>query len=84
MVLTMFQNFNLFEISAVNSSDEVRSRREATCMKKYGVAHPLQNEDVKRRAYNTWMEHYGVPYPTMSDQIKKKDVGHLKFRRQYE
>lgn len=53
-------------------------------MKKYGVAHPLQNEDVKRRAYNTWMEHYGVPYPTMSDQIKKKDVGHLKFRRQYE
>ena len=60
------------KISAVNASDEVRSRREATCMKKYGVAHPLQNEDIKRHAYNTWMEHYGVPYPTMSDEIKKK------------
>lgn len=60
------------KISVVNSSDEVRSRREATCMKKYGVAHPLQNEEIKRRTHQTWTKHYGVPYPTMSDEIKKK------------
>lgn len=60
------------KIGVANSSEEVRNKREATCIERYGVSHPLQNEEIKRRTHQTWMKHYGVPYPTMSDEIKKK------------
>lgn len=60
------------KIGIANSSAEVRRQREATCIERYGVAHPLQNEEIKHRVHQTWMERYGVPYPTMSDEIKKK------------
>lgn len=60
------------KISKANSSEEVRNRREQTCLEKFGVKHPFQNPDVYNKFQQTCIERFGAPHPTMNQDVKNK------------
>jgi hypothetical protein len=43
-----------------------------TCLKKYGVKYPIQNEEIKERAKQTLLANYGVEHPMQSEEIRGK------------
>ena len=47
-------------------------KQQQTCLEKYGVKHPLQNEYIKEKSKQTCLEKYGVEYSLQSDIVKKK------------
>ena len=47
-------------------------KREATCLKKYGVKNVHQDAHVKEKTAKTSLRIYGVDNPAKSDSIKKK------------
>lgn len=62
-------------------SSEVRKIQiENTCLKRYGVKNPKQNQEVNRKAEKTCLERYGVKNPSQSDKIKEKIIETNKSR----
>ena len=51
-----------------------RLLNEETCLKKYGVKHPMQNKEVYQKSQKTLETHYGVRYMQQSDEIKQKTL----------
>lgn len=47
-------------------------KQRQTCLEKYGVKHPLQNEHIKEKSKQTCLEKYGVEYSFQSDIVKGK------------
>ena len=47
-------------------------KQQQTCLEKYGVKHPLQNEHIKEKSKQTCLEKYGVEYSLQSDIVKEK------------
>ena len=48
--------------------------KSTTCLNKYGVSNPFQNEKIKQQIVNKNVENYGVKYPQQRDEIRKKTV----------
>lgn len=46
--------------------------KKETCLKKYGVENPSQNELIKEKKKQTCLKHFGVTSPLKSKQILKK------------
>lgn len=49
-----------------------KERSEATCLKKYGVAHPRKLKFVKEKYKQTCLEKYGVDSPNKSKEVREK------------
>lgn len=47
-------------------------RFEETCLEKYNVRHPMQNQEIKDKAIQTNLTKYGVKYVGQNLDIKKK------------
>jgi hypothetical protein len=58
--------------SCYNKSPENKKRREATVLKRYGVANAFQNEELKAKSKRTMNERFGVDNPSQSEEIKLK------------
>jgi len=56
------------------SSEIYQNKFKNSMMKKWGVAHPIQNVEINKRIKNTMIERYGVPYSAMNDDLLKKSV----------
>ena len=48
------------------------TKREQTCLKRYGVKTARQNKDINDKAKQTCLEKYGVENPSQSQLIKDK------------
>jgi hypothetical protein len=57
------------KISIINSSAEVKSKKEETCLRNYGMAHPMQNEGVKSKFRQSMLTRHGVSNPFESQEI---------------
>ena len=58
--------------SAQLYKDEIRRRKEDTCLEIYGVANPMQSEEVKNKRDETCLERYGVSNPMQAEEIKER------------
>jgi hypothetical protein len=51
---------------------KAQKQLEATCIEKYGVANPFQNEEIKQKIKETLISKYGVDSPQKSNLIRQK------------
>ena len=56
---------------AANSS-EARKKAKQTCLKHYGVEHPMYSDEVKNKMKQTCLERYGTEYSFQSENNKRK------------
>lgn len=69
----------------MNSSERVRTKREATCMRKYGVNNPSKNLEIREKLSTimnsdsylkgreaTCLKRYGYKNPMNNDEVKKE------------
>ena len=52
--------------------DEIKKKNIKTCLKKYGVEHPLQSKEIKEKSKQTCLEKYGVEYVLQDKNIRKR------------
>ena len=50
----------------------MKEKSKSTCLSKYGVEKPLQNETIFAKSVATLTSNYGVDSPQRSDIIRKK------------
>lgn len=50
----------------------IREKHEQTCMRNYGVKHPLQSKEIRERSERTCLSNYGVKNPFQSEEIKQR------------
>lgn len=55
-----------------HDSQEIKERRKATCIAKYGVPFVLQSEEVKEKITQTNLARYGVDNPSKNEEIIEK------------
>lgn len=55
-----------------HDSQEIKERRKATCIAKYGVPFVLQSEEVKDKIAQTNLARYGVDNPSKNEEIIEK------------
>lgn len=53
---------------------KIQAKMQATCMERYGVAHPAQNAEVQAKMRATTKERYGVEYFIHSPEYKDKTI----------
>lgn len=53
---------------------KIQAKMQATCMERYGVAHPAQNAEVRAKMRATTKERYGVEYFIHSPEYKDKTI----------
>lgn len=56
----------------VNTSGEVTKRKQATCLRNYGVTNPMQSKTVRERQEDTVLKKYGTTNVFKNDNIKGK------------
>lgn len=70
---TVYENYGVFNPS---QSEEIKNKKEATCLKHYGVSNPFQAEDIKKdikeKSINTVRQKYGYDYVFQVPEIKNK------------
>ena len=49
-----------------------KEKTKKTCLEKYGVDNPLQNEEIKEKIKNTCKEKYGVDNPLKNKEVRNK------------
>lgn len=64
--------------------EEIKIKRESTCMEKFGEKTPLLNKDVKSKTEKTMLDKYGVRYSYQNDDIFNKFKSNLKEKYGYE
>ena len=47
-------------------------KRKKTCLKKYGVEHPMKNDKVLNKAKETFLKKYGCEYGSQNQEIQNK------------
>lgn len=55
-----------------NCKEEIKKKREKTCLEKYGVKSSLQSEKIRIEAKNTLIKKYGTDHPSKSSIIREK------------
>lgn len=55
-------------------SEKVKSKRQSSVMKKYGVSHVFKSQQVIEKSRQTTLENYGVENASASEEIKKRKV----------
>lgn len=55
-----------------NKSDEVKKRREETCLKHFGTKSAMHSEQVKNKLKESNLLKYGVDNPSKSQEVKDK------------
>lgn len=58
-------------------SKELKAKREATCLKKYGVKNVFESKEFQEKAKRTNIEKYGVPYAMQSEEVARKSSKRL-------
>jgi hypothetical protein len=53
-------------------SEKAKRKSKETCLKNYGVEHPMQSEKAKRKSKETCLKNYGVEHPLQSDIVKEQ------------
>jgi hypothetical protein len=67
------QKYNKFcSVSCCSSDKGIQQKKKDTCLKNYGVEHPLQSETLKLKAKETLLSNYGVKNPSQNEEIKQK------------
>lgn len=61
---------------ALVCGDCVKKKIENTCLDKYGVKHPWQNEEIKKKREKTWLEKHGVS--NIGKSLKAHEKANLK------
>ena len=56
---------------ATEKKNKITTKRKETCIKKYGVESPQQNEEIKNKTKNTLIEKYGVKCSLLLPQAKE-------------
>lgn len=54
------------------NSTEAREKAKQTCLKHYGVEHPMHSDEVKDKIKQTCLEKYGVEYSFQSKEMRDK------------
>ena len=54
-----------------------------TCLKKYGVENPSQNQNVKNKKVQTCLKNWGVEYPTQNSEIMEKQIKSSYLKKEY-
>jgi hypothetical protein len=73
--------------SYAENKDERIQEKQKTCMEKYGVSHPMQNDEIRQqmretyitnnvaaKAQETCMEKYGFPFAMQNSDVQKKSM----------
>jgi len=60
------------KISQTKLTQESQDKSKNTCLERYGVENPFQNEEIKEKMRETWLEKYGVDHPLKSEIVKNK------------
>lgn len=59
------------------SKECTQKKREATMIKRYGVAHALQSTELLKKREKTTLERFGVKHAAQSDEVKQKVKEHF-------
>jgi len=57
---------------ANTKTQEHKEKTKQTCLKKYGVEHPLQNPQIREKVKKTCLEKYGVECSSQAEEVKEK------------
>ena len=57
---------------SVDELSNILQKRKETCIGKYGVENPMQNDEVKQKLTSTCMEKYGVACSLAAEEIREK------------
>lgn len=58
--------------NGVYETAEIRSKKQATCLAKYGVENYMDSDDFKSKRKNTMISKYGAEYTMQSNELKAK------------
>ncbi len=53
-------------------TQEIRTKKEITCIKNYGVSNPSQSERIKEKKQETCLNNFGVKYGTQCKEVQEK------------
>lgn len=67
--------------SCMASSSEVITKKQKTCLERYGVTHQSKVEDIKKQKQQTCMRNHGVLHPMQSVLVRAKSIESI--RRKY-
>lgn len=54
--------------------DEIKSKRENTCLERYGAKNVFELDEFQKKVVETNMEKYNVPYAIMNEDIRAKQI----------
>lgn len=54
------------------SNPEISKKKKETCLKRFGVEHPLQSKEIYEKVKETYKKHYGVDHYSSSEEYKKR------------
>lgn len=57
-----------------NCTSEIKKKREATCIEKYGVPNPFQSKEVQDKQHRTLREKYDCDNVFQLEEVKKKSA----------
>ena len=55
-----------------SNSNDIKIKKEKTCLKRYGFLSPLENTEIKEKIKNTNIKRYGVDNPNQNKEIIEK------------
>lgn len=64
-----------------NSNKKIQEKRKETCLKRYGVDHPLKLNWVQKEIQETCLKKYGVPYKCMLNHIEMISKTNKEFKK---
>ena len=67
-----------------NNKIIAKLKREETCLRLYGVKHPLQLDEFKQKQENTCLRNFGVHHISQSPIIKEKIKEHTDYKKRNE
>lgn len=66
------QNNKILELQKKLNEKSAHEKAKETCMKKYGVDHPMKSKSVQEKTKQTNLEKYGCENPMKNEEIKEK------------
>jgi hypothetical protein len=64
--------FSKYRVENASPSDEIKERKQQTCMRNHGVNSALQLEEVREKSRLAMFNQYGVEYPFQSISVREK------------
>lgn len=82
--LTRFVKFSIgyktyCSMKCVGLDENLKTKRQKTCLKNYGVDNPSKSDIIKKKKENTCLENHGVEYTLQSNRLRKQIIEKVKL-----